>query len=67
MRFPSKSNSLAHLVAELKVEIKTVIDVGVATSTLDLMRVFKTAHHCLIEPLEEHAQAIRENYSKAGI
>ena len=66
-RFPSKANSVAHLKSFLNDEIKTVIDVGILTSTIELMRTFRDEKHVLIEPLTEYFALIEENYTKANI
>ena len=66
-RFPTKLNSLSHINYFLNNEISTVIDIGILTSTIELMRVFKTQKHILVEPLEEYFEIINTNYSKAGI
>ena len=59
-RFPTKLNSLSHIKAFLNNEISTIIDVGILTSTLDLMRVFKKQKHILIEPLKEYFDVIEK-------
>lgn len=61
-RFPSKTNSLTYLKSFLKDEINTIIDVGVHTSTISLMRVFKTQKHILIEPVIQFLDQIKINY-----
>lgn len=66
-RFPTKLNSLSHLKLFLNHEINTIIDVGILTSTLELIRVFKDQKHVLIEPLEEYHNTIEKNYSDASI
>ena len=66
-RFPTKLNSLSHIKAFLNNEISTIIDVGILTSTLDLMRVFKKQKHILIEPLKEYFDVIEKNYANANI
>ena len=66
-RFPSKANSVAHLKSFLNDEIKTVIDVGILTSTIELMKTFRNQKHVLIEPLSEYFDRIEENYNKANI
>ena len=66
-RFPSKTNSLAHLKSFLNDEIRTIIDIGVNISTVELMKVFGGQKHVLVEPLEEYKDVIEENYTEAGI
>lgn len=66
-RFPTKANSIAHLKSFLNDEIKTVIDVGILISTVELMRTFQNEKHVLIEPLSEYFDRIEENYTKANI
>jgi FkbM family methyltransferase len=66
-RFPSKTNSLAHIKEFVNNEIKTVIDIGVLTSTLEFIRLFKDKKHVLVEPLKEYFDRIHENYTNAKI
>lgn len=66
-RFPSKINSLSHLNSFLNYEINTIIDIGVLTSTFELMRVYKTEKHVLVEPVSEFHETIIKNYQKSGI
>lgn len=61
-RFPSKGNALAHIKDFLHGDLKTIIDVGVLTSTIELLRTFKEEKQILIEPIVEYHEKIKENY-----
>lgn len=65
-RLPLKTHSFRRL-KELGVPVNTVIDVGVLTATGPLMQEFKDRRHVLIEPVEEFAPRIRQNYEKLNI
>lgn len=61
-RFPTKINSMAHIKQFMNNDIKTIIDIGVLTSTYDLMKVFKEEKHVLIEPVPAFQDIIKKNY-----
>ena len=63
-RFPSKTNAL-NFIRQSGVEIATIIDVGVMTSTTELMLVYPDRKHLLFEPVVEFHRLIEANY--AGI
>ena len=60
-RRPMKADSLA-LLAERKVPMRTVIDVGVQSCTPELLRAFPGRPHLLIEPIREFHDEIARNY-----
>jgi len=66
-RFPTKMNSLSHIKEFLNDEIKTIIDVGIQKSTIELKKIFLTEKHILIEPVNEYFEEIRKNYTDSKI
>lgn len=65
-RHPKKEHSF-RLLREMGVPVGTVIDVGILTSTYDLIKVYGDVHQVLIEPIIEFEDRIRANYDKFGI
>ena len=65
-RHPIKSHSFMALKA-MGVPVGTVIDVGILTSTYDLIKAYGDKPQILIEPIVEFEERIRANYDKANI
>jgi FkbM family methyltransferase len=61
MRHPTKSDCLARL-RSIGLPISTIIDVGVLSSTPELIAAFPDKVHVLIEPIVEWNSIIHENY-----
>jgi hypothetical protein len=57
MRAPDKLQSLMVLKSR-NIPIETIIDVGVKTSTPELIALFPNKHHLLFEPVQEHKKDI---------
>ena len=65
-RHPLKGDSF-RLLREMGVPVKTVLDVGILTSTYELIKAYGDTHQILIEPIVEFEERIRANYDRAGI
>ena len=65
-RLPLKTHAFRRL-KELGVPVNIVIDVGVMTCTSPLMQEFRDRRHVLVEPVEEFAPRIKQNYEKLNI
>jgi hypothetical protein len=61
-RFPSKRNALLTL-RKYGVEFGSIVDVGVQSSTKELVEVFPDKPHYLFEPVAEYAPLIAKNYA----
>lgn len=61
-RFPSKLNAL-NFLRSVKIPIGCVIDVGIQTSTPELMLAFPDLKHVLFEPVAQYEENIRKAYA----
>ena len=66
LRHPTKSDCLVQL-HRMGVPMGDILDVGVHFCTPELMTAFKDHHHVLMEPVDEHSEAIKRIYSEAKI
>lgn len=66
INIPSKNDLLRRLRSD-GFTFGSVIDVGVMTSTVELLQHYSDLPQLLCEPVEEFHEKIRENYGKAGI
>lgn len=65
-RQPTKAHSFK-VLKEMGVPVGTVIDVGILTSTYELIQAYGDTPQLLIEPIVEFEKRIRANYDKAGV
>lgn len=65
-RHPLKGHAFKKL-NEMDVPVGTVIDVGILSSTYELIHAYRDKKQILIEPIAEFEQRIRETYDKAGV
>lgn len=65
-RQPTKAHSFK-ILKEMGVPVSTVIDVGILTSTYELIQAYGDVPQLLIEPIVEFEDRIRANYDKAGV
>jgi len=57
-------NNVLNALPRLGVEVKAILDVGVCHGTPPLMKKFPNLKHYLFEPIDDHFNVIRSNYSK---
>jgi FkbM family methyltransferase len=65
-RRPLKADAL-ELLKNLNVPVRTILDVGVMSCTVELLEIYNKVPHILMEPIEEFATQIHQIYSKSGI
>lgn len=61
MRQPNKTDCLEQLKA-MKVPVGSILDVGVQTCTMELLRAFPDVPHLLMEPIIEYNDAMKRIY-----
>ena len=66
MRRPLKTDTFA-LIREIGAPIGAILDVGVQSSTWELMKVFKDKKQYLIEPIVEWNKEMNYNYTEHGV
>lgn len=65
-RHPLKAHAFK-VLKEMGVPVGTVIDVGILSSTYELIQAYKDTPQILIEPIVEFEDRIRGIYDKAGV
>ena len=65
-RQPSKYSVLQQ-IQDMRIPVKSIIDVGIHFQTRDLMTAFPAQKHYLFEPVADHYDKIEQNYQDAAI